>query len=509
MRAMKLFSMMTVVGLAWAGLSRSAWAVPRVDMLRDMQFTNAATTNIETQPIVVAEDGTNITAASDLRFVIPGTFSMTWVTSDTAAEILMSGTGVASTTVSYPDAATTAKVCRLDVTTGFAAGDRLVISGISYRGWGAENTFDSIGITWDGTTTEQAAAANGWCIGGAFITSANNYSYNPTGSATTSGTLPAITITDSSAAATITAASDIRITIPNNYTTDTIGGGTYAAPTFDTAVTTVTVSGAQSSKVSSTVTYANGNRTVIINVTSNFAVSDTITVSGLRFAVGSGEICPVESLMLSVDGTFTTFSAVDDKCFAIGPPNIAYSTIMTVSASASNETVSTLTITDHAGTAAITAASDIRLIIMSNTSNALSGSDGRNNLSWDATASGTLSYGGTEAANVNTTPTSADPATNGGTNDRLMLLRVNTNFTAGGTLTVSGLKVDNATSTATKFYVGLCREGFTANSATGAYGRVVSIATDENDSTGSSSGSGSGGGGSGCFLRASERSAPQ
>lgn len=504
MRAMKLFSMMTVVGLAWAGLSRSAWAVPRVDMLRDMQFTNAATTNIETQPIVVAEDGTNITSTTDLLLIIPATYSMTWVTSDTAAEMLMSGTGVVSSTVSYP----TSVRCLVDVTTGFAAGDRLVISGISYDVGNSDETFDSLDISWDGGSTV-ASAANGWCTGGAFISSANNFSYNPTGSATTSGTLPAITITDASGGATITAASDIRITIPNNYTTDTIGGGTYAAPTFDTAVTTVTVSGAQSSKVSSTVTYANGNRTVIINVTSNFAASDTITVSGLRFAVGSGEICPVESLMLSVDGTFTTFSAVDDKCFAIGPPNIAYSTIMTVSASASNETVSTLTITDHAGTAAITAASDIRLIIMSNTSNALSGSDGRNNLSWDATASGTLSYGGTEAANVNTTPTSADPATNGGTNDRLMLLRVNTNFTAGGTLTVSGLKVDNATSTATKFYVGLCREGFTANSATGAYGRVVSIATDENDSTGSSSGSGSGGGGSGCFLRASERSAPQ
>lgn len=507
MRFIKQFAVAAVAAGIWAigtGGMGTASAAPTIDMLTDMSFTNGAGGSVECQPILITDDGANFTVASDIRLLIPTTYTMTWVT-DTTAEILTSGTVVVNGTVSYNLNPQT--VCILNVTTGSAAGDKIVVTGLSFQAWTTTEDFDSLGMAYDtvNLATEATAANQGFTTSesavGLKLSSANNFSFSPTGAAATTGTLPNLTVTDSSVTAVITAASDIRITIPSFATYGT-------APTFDTTVTTVTVTGGASAKVSGTVTYANGSRTCVINVTADFATSDTVTVAGLKFTIGSGELYNADSLQLSRDGGFATINALDDKVFAIGPANLSIGSMNTVSASAANESVPTLTITDHATAATITAASDIRLIIMNITSTSDT-PQGRGNVSWDVAASTTLTYGGTESANVNTTPTGADVIGNdGGTDVRLLLLRVDTNFSAGGTLTITGLKVDNAVATATKLYIGLIIQGFTANSAAGAHGRIVSLISEQNTSSSSSSSATSGGGG-GCFLRAVERDAAQ
>lgn len=495
MRTLKNLGTLALVLSAWAGfgLGGSAWATPTIDMLTDMQFIEGAAGSVECQPILVIDDGANITAASDIRIIIPATYSMVWASADTAVEVLLSGTGVVSGTCSY---ANSNKTLILNVTTGFDATSRIVASGVHFTTWGAVQDFDSLGLAWNGTDAEQTAANQGMCTRddstGLLLSSANNFSFSPTGSAASSGTLPQITVTDSATTAVITAASDIRITIP--------AVGAYGtAPIFNTGVTTVTIGGGASAKVSTTVTYANSSRTCVIDVTTNFAASDTITIDGLKFTIGSNEQYTADSLQLSRDGTFATVNAVDDRIFAIGPPNISVSSVQTITASASNETVSTLTITDHAGTAVITLASDIRLIILGNSSTGAA-STGRNNLSWDETASGAPTYGGTASAKVAAAAiTTADPITSGGTDTRLLLIKVDTSFAAGDTLTVAGLKVDNATATATQIHIGLILLGYTTNSVTGAYGRVVSLLSAQNATSTGTSGGSSGGGG-GCFL---------
>ncbi len=508
MRFMKRLAVAAIAAGIWAASGTSASAAPYIDMMTDMMFTNGAGGSVECQPILIADDGANFTTGSDIRLLIPTTYSMTWVT-DTSAEILSSGTCVVSTTVSYELSPQT--VCVLNVTTGSAAGDKIVVTGISFQGWAAVQTFDSLGMSYDGDQNETGgtAANQGFCTSestvGLKLSSANNFCFNPTGSSGLTGTLPNLTITDSSVTAVITAASDLRITIPA-YSTANPFGSYGTAPTFNTAVTTVTVTGGASAKVSTTVTYANGNRTCVIDVTSNFATSDTITVAGLQFTVASGETYTVDSLQLSRDGGFATINALDDKVFAIGPANVAMGSVQTVSASASNETLTRITITDHATTPVLTAASDIRLLIMNLTSTT-DVPQGRGNLSFDAVATGTATYSGTASGKMAAAAmTAADTGNGAGT--RLALLKVDTNFAAGDSVGVDGLKVDNAVATATNIHIGLIAAGYTANDVTKAFGRVVSLVTPQNTAGTAAAGVVSGAGG-GCFLRAAEREAAQ
>ncbi len=495
MRFIRHVAVAVVTAGLWAASAGSASALPTIDMLTDMQFGNGnhtATSNLECQPILIADDGTNFTVANDIRLIIPTTYSMAWAT-DTSAEVLLSGTVVVSGTVSYASPVATQTVCVLAVTTPSAAGDKIVVTGISFTNWTAVETLDSLGMSYDGTTTEQVPANQGFCTAGVRLSSANNFSFTPTGSAGASGDLPAITITDDTAAASITAAADIDIIIP--------AFGSYGtAPTFNTGVLTVTVTGADSNKVSGTVSYPN-SRTCRIDVTTDFVAGSTITISGLRFTIDTGETYTADSLQLSRNGS-ANIHAVDDKVFAVGPPNITMATVYTASANGNDLPVPKITITDHASTPTITAVSDIRLVIISTNTSDLTAT-GRDNLSWDTTATSAI-YTGTASGKVSGNPTAAD--TGNGAGKRLLLIKVDTNFAAGDVLIVDGLKGDNALATATQAYIGLVIAGYTANDVTKAFGRVVNFVSTQVTGgvpAGDPAGNGS------CFLRAAEREAAQ
>ncbi len=65
---------------------------------------------------------------------------------------------------------------------------------------------------------------------------------------------------------------DIRVRIPAGLNM-----------TWDPTITTATITGSAAIKVSTTVSYANGNLDLVINVTTNFGNGEQITVSGLNF----------------------------------------------------------------------------------------------------------------------------------------------------------------------------------------------------------------------------------
>ncbi len=117
------------------------------------------------------------------------------------------------------------------------------------------------------------------------------------------------TVTDDAGVATITAANDLRIRIPAGL-----------SMTWDTTVTTVTLSGTASGKVSTTLgAYEDSNQTLVLNVTSNFAVGDTLTISGLKFnnftAASSG------NLQLVVAGAGGATMDTDNRSKTIGAPS--------------------------------------------------------------------------------------------------------------------------------------------------------------------------------------------
>jgi uncharacterized repeat protein (TIGR01451 family) len=80
-----------------------------------------------------------------------------------------------------------------------------------------------------------------------------------------------ITITTTSGGQ-IKQANDIRVRIPAGLNM-----------TWDPTITTATITGSAAIKVSPAVSYANGNLDLFINVTTNFANGEQITVSGLNF----------------------------------------------------------------------------------------------------------------------------------------------------------------------------------------------------------------------------------
>jgi hypothetical protein len=96
-----------------------------------------------------------------------------------------------------------------------------------------------------------------------------------------------VTVGDGTPAA-ITAAGDLRLTIPAAL-----------IQTWDTTVTAPTFGGSAAGSVAASVTYANGGRTLVVDVTGNFADGGTLTISGLVFT-NLTQACLPERLTLDI-----------------------------------------------------------------------------------------------------------------------------------------------------------------------------------------------------------------
>jgi len=116
-------------------------------------------------------------------------------------------------------------------------------------------------------------------------------------------------VTDDSRAPTITAANDIRIRIPSGFNM-----------TWDTSDTTASSAAQATAKVSTTVSYEDSGKTLVLNVTSNFAASDQITISGLSFS-GFTAVSAADNLELEVKNN-NGVAAYDDKSIAIRAPRL-------------------------------------------------------------------------------------------------------------------------------------------------------------------------------------------
>src|SRR5439155_1518898 len=208
----------------------------------------------------------SITAARDIRIRIPAAVSMSWNTALTTASITGSGNGKVSKTVSYEDGG---KTLVIDVTSNFGAGDRIVVSGLQYMAFTAASAPDYLQLVVSGagggTTVRDSRTIQ---VVAPTMASAGDQVF-------VVGQAPAaispITITDAPAP-TITAAKDLRIRIPASFNMS-----------WNTALTTATLTGSAAGKVAPTVSYEDGGTTLVLNVTSNFAGNDQVVISGLQY----------------------------------------------------------------------------------------------------------------------------------------------------------------------------------------------------------------------------------
>jgi hypothetical protein len=357
-----------------------------------------------------------ITAAQDIRLQIPAGLNMIWDTSVTSVTLGGGAAGkVSATGVTYEGGGKTAV---LNVTTNFAASDQVTVAGLKFASFTATSSATSLQLvvagaggataaTDDKTVTIVAATP-------ATLSAAANQTFTVGQSSTTASTL---TVTDGSPA-TITAAQNLRIRIPAGLNM-----------TWDPTVTTFTPGGAAAGKVSASgVTYEDGNKTAVIDVTTNFAAGDQLTIAGLKFTSFTAA-SSATSLQLVVAGAGGATAATDDKTVVIQVASAA-----TLS-SAANQTfavgqVSTaamrMTVTDGS-TPSITAAQEIRIRIPA----AL-------NMVWDTSVT-TVTLGGGAAGKVSATGVTYEAS------NKTAVLNVTTSFAANDQLTIEGLKFTSFT----------------------------------------------------------------
>jgi len=379
-------------------------ATPLISSAANQSFTvGDSATAIST--VTVTDDATTaqITTGNDIRIRIPAGFNMTWDPADTTAVIGGAASTKVSTTVTYED---TNGTLVLDVTSNFAAGDQITVSGLSFTSFSAASGADNLELEVNNDNVVSATDDKTIEIHTPLTTSsAANQTFTVGDSATAISTL---TVTDHSGTASITTGNDIRIRIPASFNM-----------TWDPADTTAVIGGAASTKVSTTVTYEDTNGTLVLDVTSNFAAGDQITVSGLSFT-SFGAASAADNLELEVNND-NVVSATDDKTIEIHTPlSISSAANQSFSVGDPATAISTLTVTDHSGTASITTGNDIRIRIPAGF-----------NMTWDP-ADTTAVIGGAASTKVSTTVTYED--TNG-----TLVLDVTSNFAAGDQITVSGL----------------------------------------------------------------------
>src|SRR5436309_3210634 len=344
----------------------------------------------------------SITAANDIRIRIPASLNMTWNTALTAASITGSGNSKVSNTVSYADGGRTLV---LDVTTNFAGGDRIVVSGLQYMSFTAPSAADYLQLVVTGAAgVTNASDSRTIQIVAPTIASAANQIF-VVGQAPT--TMSAVTVTDA-ATPTITAATDLRIRIPASFNM-----------TWNTALTTATLTGGAAAKVSPTVSYEDGGKTLVLNVTSNFAASDQLVVSGLQYQSFTAPSAAA-SLQLVIAGAGGGTAASDSRTIQVAQPTLASAANQVFVVGQAATAVSAITVTD-AATPSITALSDIRIRIPATVS-----------MGWN-TGVTTATLSGSGAGKVAPTVSYED----GG---KTLVLNVTSNFAGSDQLVVSGLQ---------------------------------------------------------------------
>ena len=252
-------------------------------------------------PIDLQDFSGAIKEANDIRIRIPLGYPMRWDPSDTTAVLGGSAAGKVSTAVkAFEDGGGTLV---LDVIADFVAGDRLIISDLKFFSFTApagpanlelEIGNDGLAVAFDDKTITIQPALVPTLSSDAdqvFVTGQPAVLMVPL--TVSEGNTPNVNLDD-----------DIRVRIPATFNMK-----------WNPAETTAWITGPAASKVSTTVSFEDSDRTLVIDVQTSFGFMDYITVSGLYFWDFSGGSAPA-NLELEVDAMGTVID-FDDKTIRI------------------------------------------------------------------------------------------------------------------------------------------------------------------------------------------------
>jgi uncharacterized repeat protein (TIGR01451 family) len=307
---------------------------PTISSFDDQSF-RVGDPPITISEITIQDDASapTITAGNDIRVRIPAGFNMSWDVSDVSAVIIGTGAGKVSSTVSYEDGGQTLVV---DVLTDFDPGDAITVSALSFTNFTAPSIVDHLEL--EVYNDGQATAMDDKDI---FIV------YVPIPVDIVSGSdqfftvgdppteMVILRVTDDDFVPQITAANDIRITIPAGFNM-----------TWDVTDTEAKINATGIGAVSSTVSYENGGRTLVLDVTTDFGPKDWIMVRKLSFvgfAAGSppgrleldvnndGIAEDVDTRIKEILGSVFSVNVWPDTVVASGLPATGYTVDFTVS----------------------------------------------------------------------------------------------------------------------------------------------------------------------------------
>jgi len=257
------------------------------------------------------------------------------------------------------------------------------------------------GLGWD-----MGADELGGPVGAASFSAAANQSFSVGGPPTPAATLY---VNDDPAYPTITAADDIRLRIPAGFNMR-----------WDSSVTTVFIGGPAAARLSGTVkAYEDFDRTVVLDVLTDFAPGDSITVDNLWFWSFTAP-SPADSLELEVSND-DVVSAVNDRTITVLPnllPTISSDDHQVFTVGQSPTLALPFSITDGT-TSAINPTNDIRVRIPAGV-----------DMIWDSAIS-SITVAGPGTSHVSTAVTYEDL-------DRTLLITVSTSFSPGEHIVVSG-----------------------------------------------------------------------
>ncbi len=378
--------------------------------------------------ITISDSSTpTITATNGIRLKIPAGLNAVWdqtVTSASASGTAVSAGKMSATPAVEYDSTTSAYV---HVAADFLASNAVTISGLKLTTFSAASTTSNLGLVVAGAgQTVVANDTKAKVIGAPIISSGANQTFAVGASATTIST---ITITDDATNHAISATNDIRIKIPSGLNME-----------WDQTVTTATLGGTASAKASATVSYDDAT-TLKVDITSDFANGQTLTIAGLKFTTFTAS--SAHNLQFIVSGNkANTATAADDKTVTItGLPAMVSGANQTFVAGSSATTMSQITITDNSTSPAITAVGDIRIKIPA-----------AFNMAWDTSVL-RPTIGGAAAGKINTGVDVTYEDSN-----HTLVIPVTSDFAASDSITVDGGKF-LATASSTSSNLGLVVSG--------------------------------------------------
>lgn len=221
--------------------------------------------------ITVTSSATEITQANDFFIRIPSTINARFDTTDTTVTIVQSSTGVTSTTVSYP---VNNKTVKFDVTTNFASGENVQISGLSILG---DAVTASTALVWAVDNTTEASATFSATSSAALQVTATDAAATVTLANAVVGATQNTTVTLTLSVAmantdtvTFTMPSQINVSGLASAVTGTLEGTSNITCSAAGQVVTCTIDGASAAP-------AAGLTIIMTGVTSNFVAATTIT----------------------------------------------------------------------------------------------------------------------------------------------------------------------------------------------------------------------------------------